>query len=421
MLHAIGMGAALAISSRLLSGEVRLSEPARERIEDLKESFESVSEITGGFQPGRPATWFGVGARLLEKVLDQRRWETENEWCQDHGFNVAETRQFRLWNELIWSLPREIVYRFQKSQLYRIKLPNGSAFVYSGSLQERDDSSFGSVLLPDDFRAREAVYIGIREFFWSRRNAVLLDVIDSNETISEVELSETPYLGDLELIMELKRFRAQGLRRNVLFQGRPGTGKSTLCREAARRLSSRTIILSSGYLEHVAASDWQLLLHMLDPEMVIVDDIDRISYNLESKLTLFEEGYCNVPYILMTSNELERMPQAMRRPGRIDMIFQLDDPEPWVLDEVIQGLAAREAVDIPEGQLEKLRSIAEETSTAHVVEVLRRAKVQGWGKELRGDITYSDGFCAQEQTSMSDRDFTAGLIELGKMRRQQKS
>jgi ATP-dependent 26S proteasome regulatory subunit len=198
------------------------------------------------------------------------------------------------------------------------------------------------------------------------------------------------------LIEELGHFRAQGLRRNILFQGKPGTGKSTLCREAARRLSSRTLILTSEYLSNVAASEWKMLLQMLDPEMVIVDDIDRISYNLESKLSLFEEGHCDVPYILMTSNDHETLPQALRRPGRIDMIFKLDDPEPWVLDEVIRGLAEREGVEIPTEHLEHLRKIAQETSTAHVVEVFRRAKVQGWGYELNGDITYTDGFRPQK-------------------------
>lgn len=403
MLHVIGIGAALAISSRLLAGEIRIPESARKQVEDLKVSLETVSEIVRDFKPDQPVSWFGVGVRVLEKVLDHRTWNSESEWRIDHGFSVLESRQFRLWNELIWSLPRVIVFRGYRTQVYRIDLPNGSSFLFSGDLQERENPRLGNVGIPDDLSARKKLFEGIREFFWSHRTVLILDVVDGNETLSDADLGSTPYLGDsLELIAKLKHFRDAGLRRNILFQGRPGTGKSTLCREAARRLSSRTLILTSQYLDNVAASEWKMLLEMLDPEMVIVDDIDRISYNLESKLTLFEEGFCDVPYVLMTSNDLERMPQAMRRPGRIDMIFELDAPEPWVLDEVIQGLALREGVSVPPEHFDNLRRIAQETSTAHVVEALRRARVQGWGTELNGDITFAEGFCPQKEEQKPD-------------------
>jgi adenylate kinase family enzyme len=403
MLHAIGIGAALAISSRFLAGEIRMPESARKQVENLKDSLESVWEIVENFKHDQPVSWLGVGVRVLEKVLDHRTWDSESEWRIDHGFGVVESRQLRLWNELIWSLPKEIVYRGYRTQVYRIDLPNGSSFVYSGDLQERESLRSGSIGIPEDLVARKKLLAGIREFFWSHRSALILDVVDGDETLSDVDLGATPYLGDsLELIAKLREFHDAGLRRNILFQGRPGTGKSTLCREAARRLSSRTLILTSQYLDNVAASEWKMLLEMLDPEMVIVDDIDRISYNLESKLSLFEEGFCDVPYVLMTSNDLERMPQAMRRPGRIDMIFELDAPEPWVLDEVIQGLAMREGVSVPPEHFDNLRLIAQETSTAHVVEALRRARVQGWGAELNGDITFAEGFCPQKEEQKSD-------------------
>lgn len=396
MLHAIAAGAALTITSRILAGETRVPEKARGQIAEIKEGLEKLSEIADEFNPSRPSTWLNLGTRVLDSALNERRWSSQSHWCLEHGFNVSESRQFRLWNELIWSLPREVVCRLSHSQLLRVRLPNGACFVYEGELKDREATTRGTVLLPDDPVARAAVYEGARAHFWSGRKAMLLDVIEHHhETISDVDLGATPYLGDLSLIEYLEAFRAKGVRRNILLQGKPGTGKSTLCREAARRLSSRTLILTAQYLDNVASSDWQMLLQLLAPDMVIVDDIDRIGYNLEGKLTLFEEGHCSVPFVLMTSNELERLPQAMRRPGRIDMILELDEPEPEVMDEIILGLAKREGVEVPQDHLEWLREMAQATSTAHVVEVFRRARVHGWGFELEGDITYSDGFCPQ--------------------------
>lgn len=83
----------------------------------------------------------------------------------------------------------------------------------------------------------------------------------------------------------------------------------------------------------------------------------------------------------------------MRRPGRIDQILRLDQPDRVVLEHVVQELARRERVEVPRERMHMLVALAEETSTAHVVELLRRARIEGWdAPRLDCDITFERGF-----------------------------
>lgn len=120
----------------------------------------------------------------------------------------------------------------------------------------------------------------------------------------------------MDYIEGWQAFRRAGLRRNVLIQGPPGSGKSTFCAQAARTLSSRTLILTSEFFQNIGSAQWCALLEILAPEAVIVDDIDRAGeHSLESKLRLFEEGYCDVPFVFFTTNDHLKLPVFMRRPG----------------------------------------------------------------------------------------------------------
>ena len=183
------------------------------------------------------------------------------------------------------------------------------------------------------------------------------------------------------------------MRRNVLLQGEPGTGKSTFCLHAARELSRRTILLTPDGYESMGINEWRKLLEVLAPEMVIVDDIDRVGeHTIEARLRLFEEGYCEVPYSLFTSNDHTRLPRAMRRPGRVDELIRVTPPGEALCDELINRLAERVGVSIPAEERPRLRQLMRERSNAHVIELLRRAQVLGWAQvTFPEDITFELG------------------------------
>ena len=104
----------------------------------------------------------------------------------------------------------------------------------------------------------------------------------------------------------------------------------------------------------------------------------------------------------------------MRRPGRIDQILQLDQPARPVVEQIVRELAVREGVEIPAERLPALVEIGCEMSIAHVVEALRRARVEGWQHtSLPCDITFGEGF-VEDSRERSPDEATRALANLAR-------
>lgn len=397
-------GAALAAATRVMSGEVQIDGRARCALESAADAMEDVHRTVDGLSIERPGTWFRFARRLLQRSLNEPDIEWTQQWLEQEGYTREEDRLPSLWLELCSRAPRTIAYRQDREVVWRyqvgeehffITMAVGKSLQTSGSRWSR---VCPEVRLPGDRTRYRRVQRAIARFFWQERTSLLLDYVNDDVHFVDSDDDGPGYVGPMTSQFETwARYREEGIRRCVLLQGTPGTGKSTFAREAARRLSSRTVFMTSAAANDISASDWQLMLEMLEPEMVVIDDVDRLSEStLEGNLRMFEEHHCKVPFIIFTSNDHAQLPRPMRRPGRIDQILKMDEPEAEVLEYVIVELAKREGVEIPPERLPELVTLAQETSTAHVVELLRRARVEGWNRApLECDITFGDGFVEQ--------------------------
>ncbi|NIP66949.1 AAA family ATPase [Candidatus Bathyarchaeota archaeon] len=196
----------------------------------------------------------------------------------------------------------------------------------------------------------------------------------------------------LDEIKNLQNFVDKGVRRVVVLQGVPGTGKSTLCAHASEILSDRTIVLSNTILMHLSRNDWSEVIKLLSPTMVIIDDIDRSNMrSLETSLYLFEDTYYDVPLTLLTTNDQQKLPDAFRRPGRIDQIIEMPEPTKSIRKKIIKQMAEREGVGkIPSDKIDMLDSIVEKYPVAYLVELLRRYRSLGWDYQVPdNDIVFA--------------------------------
>ncbi|MBA2662633.1 MAG: ATP-binding protein [Bradymonadaceae bacterium] len=388
-MHAL-LGLLYTVSARTLLGEVDLSPEAQRKLIEVKRNVDKVSQLVGNFSPTQPGSWVQFVGRYMEHTFDAcRSFDTLRAWLRGHGYAPFRCDVLFLLEELLELPEVEMVFRDNYGELHEITLTNGIKVC----------------VLRDTERARERMELYVRwtsdggdrildavaEAFWRARSTVIIDVINDGMTFRDIDLSTHAYEGSLlGLIAQWKAFREAGIRRNVLLQGRPGTGKSTFCFHAARELSKRTLMLTADFCSEVRVTDWALILSVLRPEMVIVDDIDRVGgHGFEAKLRMFEEGYCDIPFVLFTSNDHTKLPQAMRRPGRIDQIIKVDEPDERVRRRIIGEMAVRVGVEIPNGEWVRLENMLAELSVAHVIEALRRAKVDGWSSEpVSGDVTF---------------------------------
>ena len=135
-----------------------------------------------------------------------------------------------------------------------------------------------------------------------------------------------------ELRERLARFLARGVARSCLLVGPPGTGKSTGIRYLARELGLRSLRVDLSALARTPgvrsgadeAPVWlETLLKLLQPELLILDDLDRVECGGEL-LHFLELAAATCKLVLASANATAPMMGAALRPGRFDEVVRVD-------------------------------------------------------------------------------------------------
>lgn len=159
------------------------------------------------------------------------------------------------------------------------------------------------------------------------------DLISNYSTIPEVE--ELRIFLDQTNINVFRqkhlKYKTDGVSRIYLFNGSPGTGKSTFALSLASPEEKILRIDASGITD-VGIYDLDLIVQNLSPDFLIVDDIDRavdLTKSLPVLFTLLSDFKVKHPKcaIILTINDLKLLDKALRRPGRIDEIIDFNNPD----------------------------------------------------------------------------------------------
>ncbi len=252
-------------------------------------------------------------------------------------------------------------------------------------INDESEEPFDEMYVYSNPEMRDKVYEVMADEFWKSHETVEMDKDRDEYQIKEYRPKGPirEYKGEMnKFIDDLQGFMDKKIRRVIALQGIPGTGKSTLCLNA-RRLSNRTIIISNKFIQNVSKEEWEMLISVLLPTLIIIDDIDRVPQrSLETALHLFEDNNYNVPITLLTTNDYGRLPDAFLRPGRIDQIMTMPKPKEDIKIEMLKEFSKN--LEIPDDYLSQdnldllmLLMNDESISGAYIKELMKRYWVYG--------------------------------------------
>ncbi len=200
--------------------------------------------------------------------------------------------------------------------------------------------------------------LGGRHLVYTTSNLVLDGYVDKN--VRPTKQME-------QLLERVKKFLAAKEPRGYLFGGVPGTGKSVAIRWLVGTLGLTSVRVDLRMLDegssHLAATTLPSILRILRPDVIILDDIDRIEVTAEL-LDFLELAKSSCRIVLGSANDVESMHGAQVRPGRFDDIFEFSNLDFSVVEEIL-------------GENRDLAELVKDLPAAYVAEFGKRCRVLG--------------------------------------------
>jgi hypothetical protein len=168
----------------------------------------------------------------------------------------------------------------------------------------------------------------------------------------------------------VQRFLASDMPRSYLLVGPPGTGKSAAIAYLSRELglSSLRVDLTALARHHYhaevsVAASLETLLELLRPDLMVIDDLDRVTTG-GAMLHFLERASRTCKVVMASANCADKMMGAALRPGRFDDIIRVDRLDPEVLAQLL-------------GDDRELTARLAEAPVAYVAEFVKRRAVLG--------------------------------------------
>lgn len=173
-----------------------------------------------------------------------------------------------------------------------------------------------------------------------------------------------------ELLDRTQLFMRAKEPRSYLLAGAPGTGKSVAIRWLATALGLTSVRIDLRLLSSDAdsrgstvAASLQTMLRILKPDVMILDDLDRIEVCAEV-LAFLETARQSSRVVMASANRVGALRGAATRPGRIDDIIEFEFLDLNVVQKIL-------------GEFADLAELVSELPAAYVAEFARRCRVLG--------------------------------------------
>lgn len=205
----------------------------------------------------------------------------------------------------------------------------------------------------------------------------------------------------LEMVDDWRAYMQAGVPLTVLLVGRPGGGKTTFMYTAIEKLKTgRVLHIGNEQFAELSMNAWRTMLRMLEPDIVVIEDIDRVPREkLSLSLNKIDRQQYRVPLTIMSANDRNRMPPAFTRPGRIDNVVLVDASLSGVVSNIqtIMERMGKDPAEVPPDRIEALAARMEGRTPAEIEKHVVRAIVLGWDRDpCKYDLDVVTGEDAEE-------------------------
>lgn len=242
------------------------------------------------------------------------------------------------------------------------------------------------------------------------------DIILSEATLALLDRNLIDFVENRQKLRAL----GQPTRKGILLYGPPGTGKTHTIRYLAHNLPNHTTLLITA--QQVAKLDqYVLLARLLQPSMVVIEDVDLIARQRENMNGPCEESLLNellnemdglkgdadIIFVL-TTNRPEQLELALAgRPGRIDQAIEVPLPDVMCRQRLIRLYGG--ALKLDDQVVAKAAARTEGMSAAFIKELMRRIAQVTLGRD-EGAVTSADVALAIDDMLFSGGKLNARLL-----------
>jgi len=224
----------------------------------------------------------------------------------------------------------------------------------------------------------------------------------------------------LEFVAQRPRLRELGMstKKGLLFYGPPGTGKTHTIHYLAGALPGHTVLLISA--EQVQfLSDYMTLARLLQPSVVVLEDVDLIARDRQHMESVCEEVLLNkllnemdglkeqadILFIL-TTNRPEALERAIAsRPGRVDQAIEFPYPDEEGRAKLVRLYARGAKLDDTVVNAVVVRT--GQVSAAFIKELMRRTAQYHLERQGDGQLSIED-----VERALDEMVFAGGALNL---------
>lgn len=218
-------------------------------------------------------------------------------------------------------------------------------------------------------------------------NVDMEDLIFGPKTMAQIQ---TSIFTPIEL-MEVCREAGIPTKRGVLLEGPFGTGKSLTAKVTAKKATANNITFVYGHTDDDIPKVIALA-RQYQPSVVFMEDIDtHIEGDGDAALLDVMDGVLSKDsevMVIYTTNKAESLPQALRRPGRLDAVIHVGPPEPEAIERLVRryGRGLVEETEDIQGAVAACVGMIPAT----IREMVERAKLAAIGRTKSKEFTITN-------------------------------